>query len=537
MITILTLGILLALAFLFAVALRPHLARRRKASRLMSAEALAASFMAGRRGFAPGLAMELSPRQQRIAELTTRCEALRTELDALDAREVPADDADEAVRSAFETGTTRMDAALTEFDEANTERASLVAREAALAAVRGVTLDMPEPGAPRARTGSLSDRERTRAAAFENLDAIRTGQVGAADLRARALDAIETAPEHMTDAERERATELVQVRTAHSANIARHVLMTGSDDYHAAFEEYMRSGYAGEALRASMSLTDANGGYLVPFTLDPTIILTNDGTANPFRQLARVVSITTDTWNGVTSAGVSAEWTAEGAEAADASPVFAQPSIKAERADAYIEGTYEVLADSGFASQIGMLLADAKDRLEGNAFAIGNGVNKPEGVITGLVAAGKIITSATADTYAAADVYALQGAVPVRHRSRATWVGANAIANRTRQFDTSGGSAFWANFGASTPEQLLGRPFVEASDMDGVINAAQENYVLANVDLSQYVIVDRVGMSVLYDPLVKGPNQRPTGKAGWFAFWRVGGKLVNPNAGRVLNVT
>jgi predicted phage gp36 major capsid-like protein len=48
--------------------------------------------------------------------------------------------------------------------------------------------------------------------------------------------------------------------------------------------------------------------------------------------------------------------------------------------------------------------------------------------------------------------------------------------------------------------------------------------------------VDRIGMSVLYEPLVKGANQRPTGQAGWFAFWRVGADASTTNAFRVLTI-
>ena len=52
----------------------------------------------------------------------------------------------------------------------------------------------------------------------------------------------------------------------------------------------------------------------MPFTLDPTVLLTNDGTANPYRAIARTVTTTTDSWNGVTSAGVTAAFAAEAAE-------------------------------------------------------------------------------------------------------------------------------------------------------------------------------------------------------------------------------
>jgi predicted phage gp36 major capsid-like protein len=35
---------------------------------------------------------------------------------------------------------------------------------------------------------------------------------------------------------------------------------------------------------------------------------------------------------------------------------------------------------------------------------------------------------------------------------------------------------------------------------------------------------------------VKGANQRPTGQAGWFAFWRVGADASTTNAFRVLTI-
>jgi hypothetical protein len=48
------------------------------------------------------------------------------------------------------------------------------------------------------------------------------------------------------------------------------------------------------------------------------------------------------------------------------------------------------------------------------------------------------------------------------------------------------------------------------------------NKVLAYADMRQYYIVDRVGMSVVYDPIVLGANRRPTGQGAWYAFWRTG---------------
>jgi HK97 family phage major capsid protein len=111
------------------------------------------------------------------------------------------------------------------------------------------------------------------------------------------------------------------------------------------------------------------------------------------------------------------------------------------------------------------------------------------------------------------------------------------IINKTRQFDASGGSSFWANLGMGQPEQLLGAPIYEASAMDGAIDASAENYALLLGDFRNYYIVDRVGMTMVYEPLVKGANGRPTGEAGWFAYWRVGADVVNADAFRLLNIT
>lgn len=81
----------------------------------------------------------------------------------------------------------------------------------------------------------------------------------------------------------------------------------------------------------AMSTSDSAGGYMIPLTLDPAVQLTSSGSINPLRQISRVVQIATDSWNGVTSAGVTAEWTAEAAEMADASPTLGSPSIPVMR--------------------------------------------------------------------------------------------------------------------------------------------------------------------------------------------------------------
>ncbi len=364
------------------------------------------------------------------------------------------------------------------------------------------------------------------------------------DLIGRARTAVERNAEHaFTPDQREAVTEKLDRDTSHTAKIAEYVLLTGSPEYQEEFRTFLATqgrSFGPLLQRAAMSLTTANGGAMVPYILDPSVMLTNAGTSNPMRQLARTVTIAGATeWRGVTSAGVTAEWLAEGSQAADASPTFAQPAIPTFKGAAYLFGSYEVLADSGFAGQVQMLIADAKDRLEGTAFTTGNGSTAPQGWVTGKVAAGSLVASAATDTFAVADVYNTQAGLAPRFRtSAAAWQANVLTTNLIRRFDTAGSGALWAQLAASSPGQLLGQPIYENSDMDGVLTALADNYMLGFGDWkSAYVIVDRVGVEVYYDNLVMGANQRPTGQAGFFAFWRTGGEVVVPEAISLLNVT
>lgn len=359
------------------------------------------------------------------------------------------------------------------------------------------------------------------------------------DVISRAQAGVDKAPKHLTDAGKERMHELLELDNVHAPLIARHMLLTGSPEYHDEFRDYIKSrGYrVGDAMRAAMSLTDANGGYLVPFTLDPTVILTNAGIAGPLRSISTIKTIATDNWNGVTSAGVSASWTAEGTQTGDATPTFAQPTITPKKADAWVFGSYEVLADSGFAAELSRLLADAKVRLEEAAFATANtGATIPRGVVAAVQAVtASIVTAAATNAFAVGDVYNTSDALRPRDASQASWIANKKIFSLIRRFDTSGGGSFWANLGMGVPNELLGQSVYECSTMTSVVSTGA-NVLLAG-NFKEYYIIDRVGMSVLYDPIIRSTgNNRPTGQAGWYAFWRVGADVVDPDAFRLLQL-
>ncbi|HEX9991345.1 MAG TPA: phage major capsid protein [Acidimicrobiales bacterium] len=372
-----------------------------------------------------------------------------------------------------------------------------------------------------------------------------------AELRARAKSAIEKM-QGTTDRRREGATQIIERWDNEKGELSELVLATSSPAYLRAFTKLARSQGRSEVLNEeeraavdrAMSLTDAAGGFLVPFQLDPTVIITSDGSFNQVRQIARTVVATGDVWNGVSAGAVSWSYDAEAAEVSDDTPTFAQPSITIRTARGFVPISLEAYMDAAnVADEVGRLLAQGREDLESQVFVTGVAAsNQPVGVLSAISATDggspdRTVDSTTTDTFAIGDLYRLYNALPARYRARASWLSNNSIYSLARQFDTQGGAGLWATLGQDRPDGLIGKPVYEAEAMDGTITAASDNYVLLFGDFSNYVIADRVGMTVEFIPHLMGANRRPTGQRGWFAYYRNGADVVNTAAFRLLNVT
>ena len=125
--------------------------------------------------------------------------------------------------------------------------------------------------------------------------------------------------------------------------------------------------------------------------------------------------------------------------------------------------------------------------------------------------------------------------LPPRFRNApgCAWVANVSIINKFRQLDTAGGASFWTNLGKGQPETLLGAPIYESTTMASALTSG--NLLAVMGDFGQFYIVDRVGVSLIYEPLVKDPTSTtPSGQAGWFMFWRTGSKVAVPNGFRVM---
>jgi len=320
-----------------------------------------------------------------------------------------------------------------------------------------------------------------------------------------------------------------------TGTLARRILATGSPVYERAFGKASKAlntnALTSEEQRALSLGSNADGGYAVPFQLDPTVILTSDGVINPLRSMARVVQITGKEWQGLTSAGISVTRSTEASEVDAQSPQFEQPVVRPTRVTGFIPFSVEIDADwSAMRSEVTRLLQDAKDTEEATSFVTGDGTGvNPGGVVRTLSHYAAVPDGGTFDS---SDVYALEEALAPRFRARAQFLGNKGVYNDIRQFGTTDGADLWVRLADRNPSQLIG---YDAREISTMALATGTNRYLLFGDFSQFLIVDRVGMNVELVPhLFATANNRPSGQRGLLAIWRNSSKVLVDDAFRYL---
>lgn len=295
--------------------------------------------------------------------------------------------------------------------------------------------------------------------------------------------------------------------------------------------------------RTSLSVgSNTNGGFLLPTHLDPTIIMTNSGVSNVIRGMSRVVTLSAPgatTWNGVTSAGMTASFDAELTEVSDDSPTFARVSIPIGKAQAFAQASIEAFEDiAGLAGDLTMMFADARDRLEAVAHATGSGSGaNPTGIFTALDANTNVeITSDTANAIFEDDLHEVYRTVPVRWRGRSEWLMHPLFSLRIKALGTAVSATYSGDLREPPAGRILGRPLTESDDAPSTLTTTALDNVMIFGDFSNYVIVDKPGsMSLEYIPhMFATANNLPDGRRGWYAQWRTGADSVNDLAFRLL---
>lgn len=325
--------------------------------------------------------------------------------------------------------------------------------------------------------------------------------------------------------------------------LARRYLLTGSPAYRSAWGKAVAAGsreiLVGEEYRALSLGTDGKGGYAVPFQLDPTVILTTAGVIDPLRSISRTEQIVGKEWQGITSAGTSVSRAAEAAEVTAGDFTLNQPTVRTKRVQGFIPFSYELAETWGAVeSEITRALADAKATEEANSFMNGDGTGNNANGLLGTITTTTIKTAGVG-ALAAADFYSLEEALDPRYRNsgRAKFVANHQIYNRLRGLATANDHSLWVRIGAGQPAEVMGYQALESTAMSGDLTAATAAKIVIFGDFSNFLIVDRIGMSVELIPQVFGTaNNLPTGQRGIFAIWMNNSKVLVDNAFKVLQV-
>jgi HK97 family phage major capsid protein len=338
--------------------------------------------------------------------------------------------------------------------------------------------------------------------------------------------------------------------------IARRILVTENEDYRTAWmklvtdphpiltPEEQRAVQAWYEFRAMAENTTTAGGFGIPVFIDPSIIMTAQGSGNPFLTLAKQVTVNTNQWKGVSSAGVTWAFQTEAAAATDNSPTLAQPAVTVHMARGFIPYSIEVASDyPSFASEMSTLLAEGYDELLVDKFTRGSGSGEPKGILTALSANTNVrVVVTTPGSITSPDPYKIWKALPQRYRRRASWLMSVGVNNAVRQI---GAANVFHGYTVNLPEgwadQLFNSAVYESPYMPDTTTwtTTAEGQAIVG-DWSNFVVARNGGMNVeliptLFNQAVAGTGVgMPTAQRGWFAYARIGSNSVNDLGFRLL---
>ena len=304
-----------------------------------------------------------------------------------------------------------------------------------------------------------------------------------------------------------------------------------------AWDSFMRKGESHMdemELKALTVGTAATAGNLAPaeYVEELIKVITE---ISPVRSVARVRQ-TSNKEIEVPSktASFAAAWTAEtGSRTETTGYTTSLNTIPTHELYALVDISGMLLEDSVFdlEAEMNTEFAEQFAKAEGNAFLVGNGTNKPTGILDGTTVAST--TAAAAAAIATDDIMDLVHGLKSEYARNASFMMNRATLGAIRKLkDTAGQYIFQTGFSGQSglPNTILGHPYVEAVDMANI--AASAKPVVFGDYRRGYMIVDRVALSVLRDPY----SQASTGNVRYIARRRVGGEVVLSEAMRALKM-
>lgn len=302
-------------------------------------------------------------------------------------------------------------------------------------------------------------------------------------------------------------------------------------EYRKSFWNVMRSKMPSpEVMNALQVGTDSEGGYLVPDEFERTLVEALEE-QNIFRTLAHVIQTSSgDRKIPVVASKGSASWVDEEGAIPESDDSFGQVSIGAYKLGTMIKVSEELLNDSVFdlEAYISREFARRIGNKEEEAFFIGDGTGKPLGVLAETGGAEVGVTAAAAAAFTADEIFDLFYSLKAPYRRSAVFVMNDASVKALRKLKDNNGQYLWQpSLTAGAPDTLLNRPVYTSAFMPAL--AAGAKSILFG-DLSYYWVADRQGRSFRR----LGELYAPTGQVGFLATQRVDGRLILPEAVKVM---
>ena len=370
----------------------------------------------------------------------------------------------------------------------------------------------------------------------ENDQAIADLKKGQADaLQALKVDRINADISKLQDAVDEANT---RIAAAQLQGVAQGGLK--DKEYSAAFSTHMKRGEINAALNKGVA---GEGGYLAPTEWDRTIT-DKLVQVSPMRSLASQQTISTAAYSKLfNNMGTTSGWVGEtAARPVTATPTFGTLTYTTGEIYANPSATQGMLDDAEINLEA-WLAGEVQTEFayqEGVAFLSGDGVNKPNGILTYVTGGTNAATHpwgaiTTVNSGAAAAlttdgilslVYSLPSEFTGNARfamNRATLAAARKLKDTTNQY-------IWQpSYAAGQPSTLAGYAVSEVAGMPDVAAAAKA--VLFGDFKRTYLVIDRIGVRVIRDNLTNKPY------VSFYTTKRVGGGLLNPQTMRALNIS
>jgi len=305
-----------------------------------------------------------------------------------------------------------------------------------------------------------------------------------------------------------------------------------SDEYSKAFWNVTRSkpdSVSHEVRNALQIGLDSEGGYLCPdhFVKELVKGLT---ARNIIRSFAHVFNTTSGQSKiPVVASRGTASWIEEEGPIPEGDDIFGQQYIGAHKVGTLIKVSEELLNDSAF--DLENYFVEEFARRIGNreeaAFLSGDGAGKPTGFLNDAEVG---VTAASETTITADELIDLFYSLDAPYRAKAVWIVNDSTMRVIRKLKDQNGQYLWQKaLHEKEHETLLGRPIYHSPFAPEIGAGAK---AVAFGDFSYYWIGDRQGITF------RRLNERyaDTGQVGFLATKRTDGKLVLPEAVKVLQM-